>query len=588
MSFKKILLLSLIFASVGTYYYFIEIKKAEKAEEIKQEEKRVFSPIKKEEISEVLIESGENKQIARLVKKNNTWEIKDPVKADVDKEAVDLWLDTIASLTMERIVSNSSENIAKFGLEKPAFSYMIKGQNDKTLTLQIGDESPTGNMFYGKLEKNDQIFLIASYNKNSINKTVYQLRDKKIFHFENDEVQGITVTSPKGNYSIEKKGKGWQLISPKKVPADTDQIFALLQKIKTSEIKKFIEEKPNDLIPYGLQDPDSKITLLIGKDNAPHTLALGEENKKENAIYAKNASKDKVFLLDKEFLEGFPYRLNDIRDKSILPFQRDKVLKIQFIYPDKNITITRNEENWEMVGPKKVKADAFEINALLNEIENTKVKEFIPIKIGQKETFALDNPRLTVKVIEKDAGAPAKFISFGSDNQQKDAVYVTTGSKDEVMLVEKEFLSKLSITEISIRYKNLLDIDQERIAGVQIQTEEKEYELTKRKDKWFLNKPEKKKLDTLDAKNILWDLGSIKFKSIIDESEQPDLTLFGLEKPSIKVNLLDEKGQNLESLFISSKTINDELLYATTAKSNSVFSIEKKLRDDLLKDLEKL
>lgn len=586
MSFKKILLLFLAFASVGTYYYFIEIKETEKAEKIKQEEKRVFSPIKKEEIYEILIENGENKQITRLVKKNNTWEIKDPVKADVDKEAVELWLDTIADLTMERIVSNSSGNIAKFGLEKPAFSCKIK-THDKTLTLQIGDENPTGNLFYGKLEKNDQIFLIASYNKADINKTVYQLRDKNIFHFENNDVQGITVTSPKGNYSIEKKGKAWQLISPKKVPADTDQIFALLQKLKTSEIKKFIAEKANDLNPYGLQDPDSKITLLIGKDNAPHTLVLGKENKKENAIYAKNASKDKVFLLDKEFLEEFPYRLNDIRDKSVLPFQKEKVLKIEFIYPDKTITITRNEENWAIVGPKKAKADAFEINALLNEIENSKVKEFIPIKMGQKETFALDNPRLTVKVIEKDAGGP-KFVSFGSDNQHKDAVYATTGSKDEVLLVEKELLSKLSITEISIRYKYLLDVDEERIAGIQILTGEKEYELTRRKDKWSLNKPEKKKLDTLNAKNILWDLGSIKFKSIIDESEQPDLTLFGLDKPFIKVNLLDEKGKNLESLFISSKTKNDELLYATTAKSNTVFSIEKKFRDDLLKDLEKL
>jgi len=586
MSFKKTLLLFLIFASIGTYFYLVEIKKVEKTKEIEQEEKKVFSPIQKEEISEVIIKKNEINKITRLVKENNKWMIKEPIKADVDEENVHLFIDNIARLEKDRIVVNSSENQAEYGLENPILTLQIKANKSDPKTLLIGDESSTGNMFYGKLKKQGPIFFIASYNKTGIEKTLYELRDKRIFHFENDDIKEIKVASGKGNYSIVKKEKEWRILTPKKALADANKITSLLQKIKTSKIKKFIDEEADDLIPYGLNDPDTQITLLIGKDNAPHVLNIGKENAEENGIYAKNDFKNTVFLLEKEFLREFPYFLTDVRDKSILRFDKNKVAQIQWIYPDRTITTIRENENWKIIEPKKAKADSLEINSLLDEIEETEVVEFIS-KEGQNETFALDNPRLTVKVFEKDISNP-KFISFGSDNPNGDTVYVNTGASDEVFLVGKEFLAKLSLSELSLRYKNLLEIKEEQVAGIQIKAEGDEYILTKNKDEWSLEKPKKKKLDVLDAKRILWDLGSIKFKEIIDESGNPNLGLYGLEKPLIKVSLLDDKQNNLDTLFIGSKEKNNNKLYARTSKTKTIYSVELKVKDDLLNNIQKL
>ncbi|MDP6625626.1 MAG: hypothetical protein QGG87_04135 [Nitrospinota bacterium] len=56
MNTKKTLLFFLIFAFIGIYYYLIEIKKVEKTKEIDKEKKRVFTPVKKEEIFEVILE----------------------------------------------------------------------------------------------------------------------------------------------------------------------------------------------------------------------------------------------------------------------------------------------------------------------------------------------------------------------------------------------------------------------------------------------------------------------------------------------------------------------------------------------------
>lgn len=588
MNLKKTLLFFLIFAFIGIYYYLIEIKKAEKTKEIKIEEKRVFSPVKKEEISQVTVKI-ENKKTVRLAKVNNTWKIKEPVEADIDEDSFDIWIDYVAKLSKERIVVESAENKAEYGLDNPSLIVHVKADNGSAMTLESGDEIPTGSMFYSKLKNQDTIFLIAAYNKVGIDKSAFDLRDKNIFHFENNDVQGIKVSTAGENYSVEKKNGEWQVVEPKKVHADAEKITSLLQKIRTTEIKKFIAEDTQDLTSYGLNNPHSQITILIGKDKTPHVLMLGKESTEENGVFAKTASKNKVFLLKKEFLNEFPYMVNDIRDKSIMWFTKDRINKIQFVFPDKIITAAKNEENnWEIIEPRKAKADNYEINSLLDDIIDGKVIDFIPKNKDQEDAFALKNPRLTVKLFEKDDSEPTKTISFGADNQPGDAVYADIGGPGEVVLIDREFFRKFNITDISLQYKHLLDLDEDKIARIRIKTEDREYLLSKIKDEWTLDKPEKKKLETIKAREILWSLGDIKFTDIADESGKPDLSAFGLQQPAIKVDLLDSKGNNLESIFISTKIKDVDFLFAMTDKSKTIYSIEPKLYDEIISSIKAL
>lgn len=587
MNLKKTLLFFLIFASIGIYYYLVEILGTTKTKEIEIEKKRVFSPIKKQDISEVKI-LKENKTI-RLVKESAVWKIKEPVEADVDEDTIAIWLDYVAKLQKERIITEKAEDIKDFGLDTPFLSLQIMTNNSDVFTVQLGDKIQTGSMFYSKLMHEDTVFLIAEYNKNGINKTVHELRDKKIFHFENKNVNGVKVATKAGRtYLVEKKEGKWQIVTPKKLQVDENTIISLLQKIRIAKIKKFVAEKADNLSPYGLENPVAEITLLVGKNKKPYIITLGKENTEEKGVYAKTASKNKIFLLKKEFFEQFPFQVNEIRDRSILQFDDSNVTKIQFVYPEKTITAERNKEkNWEIVHPNKATGDNFNINTLLYDLANSEVLEFVPIKEEKKNTFALDKPRLTVKVFEKDDKEPM-FISFGNENQPKEAVYATIGSSGEVLLLKKKLFNMLSVTETYLRNKHLLVVNDEEITGIQISIEGKQYLMTKTDNRWLLNKPEEKKLNTLDVKEVFWSLGEMKFHDIIDDSGQKSLAEFGLENPSIKVNLKDEKESNLETLFIGSKVKDEDFLYAMNDKSRIIYSIALSYKEELINSLTKL
>tara|TARA_B100000959_G_C14967169_1_gene618252 strand:+ start:165 stop:1964 length:1800 start_codon:yes stop_codon:yes gene_type:complete len=587
MSFKKTFLFFLVFVFIGSYYYLIEIKKAEKTKELEKEEKRVFSPVKKEEISEVTFKK-ENKITIRLVKENNAWRIKEPVEADIDEDSFDIWIDYVAKLPKERIIVNSAGNIAEFGLDNPSFSVNVKADDGSEMTLISGDEIPTGSMFYSKLKSKEPIFMIAAYNKVGIDKSAYELRDKNIFHFANDEVQGFKVTTMAGNYSVEKMDGVWQVVKPKKTLADAEKITSLLQKIRATTIKKFIAEEAGDLDSYGLNNPPTQISFLTGKNKDPDILTLGKKNAEEEGVYAKTVSKNKVFLLKNEFLNDFPYRVYDIRDKSIFQFTNDRINKIQFVFSDKTITTTKNEEkNWNIIEPGKNRADNYEVDSLLNSIGSGKIIDFIPKNRDQVNDFALKNPRLTVKLFEKDDSEP-KIIAFGALNQERKAVYADIGIPDEVVMLNKELFSKLDITEISLQHKYLLVINEEKTARIQIKISDKEYLLSKMEDKWTIEKPEKKKLETIKVKEILWSLGDVKFTDIVNKNGKPDLSSLGLQNPNIKVNLLDDKGNKLESLIIGTKVKNAEVFFAMTDKSKTIYSIEPKLHDEIINSVKSL
>jgi hypothetical protein len=61
-----------------------------------------------------------------------------------------------------------------------------------------------------------------------------------------------------------------------------------------------------------------------------------------------------------------------------------------------------------------------------------------------------------------------------------------------------------------------------------------------------------------------------------------------LQNPNIKVNLLDDKGNNLESLIIGTKIKNTEVLFAMTDKSKTIYSIEPKLHDEIINSVKSL
>ena len=62
----------------------------------------------------------------------------------------------------------------------PALEVDLTEKTNKTQKLLLGDDTPAGSADYAKLDGDPRVFTIASFNKTNIDKSVNDLRDKRL------------------------------------------------------------------------------------------------------------------------------------------------------------------------------------------------------------------------------------------------------------------------------------------------------------------------------------------------------------------------------------------------------------------------
>ena len=64
----------------------------------------------------------------------------------------------------------------------------------KTTKLLLGSDTPAGTGTYAKLESDPKVYTIPTFTKTSFDKTVNDLRDKRLLTFNQDKLTSVAVT----------------------------------------------------------------------------------------------------------------------------------------------------------------------------------------------------------------------------------------------------------------------------------------------------------------------------------------------------------------------------------------------------------
>src|SRR6476660_8096234 len=82
----------------------------------------------------------------------------------------------------------------------------------------------------------------------------------KILTIPDDQFQEIHIKKVTGEVeNLVREGGKWRITEPKPLPADQDAVASMVTSLSSLNADKVIEEKTDDLKPYGLSDP----TLII-------------------------------------------------------------------------------------------------------------------------------------------------------------------------------------------------------------------------------------------------------------------------------------------------------------------------------------
>ena len=88
--------------------------------------------------------------------------------------------------------------------------------------------------------------------------------------------------------------QSWQVSENKTIAKGNEtEITNLLNTIQAARIEQFVEEKPEQLTSYGLNNSKLTVKLTTSKANEPLTLLIGK--KTEHGFYAKTLLKENIF-----------------------------------------------------------------------------------------------------------------------------------------------------------------------------------------------------------------------------------------------------------------------------------------------------
>ena len=230
------------------------------------------------------------------------WAIVEPKKLSADQGTLSTVLNNLTTATVDEVVDQHASDVKQFGLDPPAYSVEVATDtNPPKFTLLLGDDTPTSSGLYAQVAGNPRVVTVASYLKSNLEKTLFDLRDRRALTVEADQLRKMEVESKGKKYTLEKNPEGvWDLVLPPPVRADKFAVDGLLNQLRGLSMQSIAAEDKKSQATYGLSSPELRLELT-GPSGA-QTLLLGKKDKEGDRYFAVNSALPAVFTLNSSFL----------------------------------------------------------------------------------------------------------------------------------------------------------------------------------------------------------------------------------------------------------------------------------------------
>src|SRR4051794_9148766 len=196
----------------------------------------------------------------------------------------------------------------------------------------------------------------------------------KILTIPDDQFQEIQIKKLTGEVEqLTRESGKWRLVEPKPLPADQDAVASMVTSLSSLNADKVIEDKADDLKPYGLTDPTLTVQVKR-KDGKTDELLIGNDTPTGSGAYAKLANDPRVFTVATFTKTGLDKRPDDLRDKRLLTFDPDKVTRVDLQAKGQAVEFGKDAQNeWQIVKPRPMRADSSAVTGLVDKLKDAKM-----------------------------------------------------------------------------------------------------------------------------------------------------------------------------------------------------------------------
>ena len=275
----------------------------------------------------------------------------------------------------------------------------------------------------------------------------------KAFELTADNIEELEFKTPDGQTSrLQRVGENWQLVEPVKTEADNGVVGTVTSNLGTLEVQRVVEESPADLAQYGLNPPRIDVAFRLREQKDFQRLLVGDKTATGGDLYAKRAEEKRVILIS-SFLDSiFTKTPFDLRNKTILRFERDKADGVEISGPS-SMQFARNGTDWHIVKPTPARADYAAAEGLLTRLSSTNMLKVISETGDNLRMYGLDRPSMTASVLTGSSRATLLLGQKAADG----GFYAKDAARPVVFTVEEALATDLGKSVAEFRRKDIFD-----------------------------------------------------------------------------------------------------------------------------------
>ena len=245
------------------------------------------------------------------------------------------------------------------------------------------------------------------------------------------------------------------MTAPVATKADESEVSGITTNLGTVEITRVIDENPASLKEFGLDTPHVEVDFKRAGDKDFQKLLIGEKTPTGASLYAKRNDDKKVFLIPAFQENTFNRSTFDLRDKTVMKFDRDKVDGVEINADGKTMAIAKEGSDWKVTKPLQTKADFGAVEGLVGRLGTAQMKSIVTTDASPADLkkYGLDKPQETVTLNVGSARAMLQLGAKAEDN----TVYARDASRPMVMTVESALADDLKKGADDYRRKDVFE-----------------------------------------------------------------------------------------------------------------------------------
>ncbi len=299
---------------------------------------------------------------------------------------------------------------------------------------------------------------------------------QKVFSVTADKIAELTVRPAAGDPTVLRKTDGaWEIVQPIQSAADESEVTGLTSGLASLEIQRVVDDNPGDVKQYGLAPPRVDVGFKAAGDKSDHHLLIGDKTATGGDLYARLQNEKRVFLVSAYLDTTFNKSTFDLRDKSVLKFDRNRVDSVALASLGKDVDLAKSGEDWSLTKPVQARADYGTVEGLIGRLQTAQMKALVATDPKDLKEYGLDTPDVSATLGTGSARATLHIGKKTADG----TLYARDASRPMVFTIEAGLLDELKKSPDDYRRKDLFECRPYNATRV---------ELTRGSDTWVFEK----------------------------------------------------------------------------------------------------